>query len=141
MRQKIYLFLLKMCRWLKWYLLMPPCKLSLIRIFKNKTIAIVGSSADLHGKKLGNIIDQNDIVVRVNMPRNTQDSINFGKRSDVVFIGAIITNINFNKTLSERINSETIIISIRNNRDVLKRFNHLKKVFQKGYNYCVLKRI
>lgn len=52
-----------------------------------KNIAIVGPSPHLEGKRLGNFIDEHDLVVRVNEVSSKQNSVDFGSRTDVLFFG------------------------------------------------------
>ena len=57
----------------------------LLKIFKNKRVAIVGPSPHLIGTKSGSAIDQYDIVCRVNEVTATGYEEDYGTRTDVVF--------------------------------------------------------
>jgi hypothetical protein len=57
----------------------------LLKIFKNKRVAIVGPSPHLIGTKSGPVIDQYDIVCRVNQVAAIDHEEDYGARTDIVF--------------------------------------------------------
>ena len=56
------------------------------KLLAKKSVALVGPSPHLVGKRLGNKIDSFDIVIRVNEILSTQNTIDFGSRTDAVFV-------------------------------------------------------
>ena len=59
--------------------------------FKNKDVAIVGGAASLFNDKLGNKIDEHEVVVRINRGILIRDESSQGKRTDIWAIGQPIT--------------------------------------------------
>lgn len=57
------------------------------KLFRGKTVAIVGSSPELIGAGLGAMIEKHDIVVRINSLNAADCPTDLGERSDVVFLG------------------------------------------------------
>jgi hypothetical protein len=88
-------------------------------LFGGKSVAIVGSAPDLIGSNMGAEIDRHDIVVRINFPRNTHDISNFGRKTDILFLGATLKEISYINDLSEKISRECKIISTMKNKKIL----------------------
>lgn len=61
--------------------------LNLDGIFLDKKIALVGNSVILSSQKYGKIIDQHDIVCRINKGPLACNIENYGTRTDVLFYG------------------------------------------------------
>ena len=59
----------------------------MLKWFKNKDVAIVGSAASLFNNKLGKQIDKHEIVVRINRGILVKDESSQGKRTDIWAIG------------------------------------------------------
>ena len=56
---------------------------SLIKIFQNQDVAIVGNSTSLFNQKNGNLIESTDIVCRLNKGIRIKDPIAQGRKTDV----------------------------------------------------------
>ena len=115
---------------------------ALDKYFKDKRVVIVGPSPSLIGKNKGKDIDSYDIVCKVGQMFNMDESIDYGKKIDVLFLGCFP---NLKKThgaiehepdnLNNR-NIKHIICPIKpcipgvrdvHNRDIWKHYNYLKK--------------
>ena len=60
--------------------------LKISEFLENKRVVIVGPAMYLKDKKLGNLIDNYDIVIRLNKGHNMiEDKINFGSRTDILY--------------------------------------------------------
>lgn len=56
------------------------------KLINNKKVALVGPSPHLIGKKLGNKIDSYDVVIRINEILSKKNRLDYGSRTDAVFI-------------------------------------------------------
>lgn len=121
-------------------------------LFKNKKVAIVGPSPSLIGKHKGKEIDSYDIVCKVGEMFNMKDSINYGEKMDVLFLGCFPNlKISIPHEPCNLINKniKNIICPIKpcipgvrdvHNRDIWKHYNYLKENLNniKFYNIGLL---
>ena len=61
------------------------CDEKLIKLFRDKKVAVVGPSPHLIDKSIGEKIDSYDIVCRINEVHPTGFEVDYGNRTDVVF--------------------------------------------------------
>jgi hypothetical protein len=96
-----------------------------LSLFKGKSVAIVGGSPDLIGKRLGSIIDDFDVVVRFNLmtPQGLEED--YGNRTDIRFIGC--TLLDKHSEFFKKIGSDQYLISTGKNKEFLS--GRKKKVF------------
>ena len=76
--------------------------------FKGKSVAIVGPAPDLIGQNKGYEIDGYDIVCKVGEMFNISDSINYGQKCDVLFLGCFPNLEDHNSHESKNINKKKI---------------------------------
>jgi hypothetical protein len=96
------------------------------KIFEGKKIAIVGGAPFAESHVYGEIIDEHDLVVRINMPRNFNHELS-GERTDVCFMGGNIKEISYIEKIKRALNKDTMIISTFKNKETLK---NLKKIYK-----------
>ncbi len=87
-------------------------------IFNSKHVALIGGAPEHTSPSVDQAIHSHDLVVRVNMPRNLDGGI-FQRRVDVVFLGANVSDPQYLRELSSKIQSETKIISTSKNKGKL----------------------
>jgi|TARA_B100001094_G_scaffold323972_1_gene375788 hypothetical protein len=75
-------------------------------IFQDKSLAVVGPSPHLKGKKLGSYIDSFDLVIRVNeiVPNSLRND--YGKKNDIIFISVPNNSIEYYKNLFKQLSNE-----------------------------------
>lgn len=56
----------------------------LLELIKDRNVAVVGPSSSLDNKKMGELIDSNDIVIKINKFQNLSP-IDFGSKTDILF--------------------------------------------------------
>jgi hypothetical protein len=98
-------------------------------LFEGKNIAIVGSSPTLIGSNLGEFIDSHDVVLRINGTRRIKNTIDFGRRTDCVFLGA---NFGTAEKLKERIldiETNCNLISTSKNKTIIDKYFQSQSVF------------
>ena len=79
---------------------------SLLKILKNKRIALVGPSPHLIGSAIGDQIDQYDLICRVNEVHPTGYEKDYGDRTDIVFHNC---GTRFIDTFGDRLVTKSII--------------------------------
>ena len=97
-------------------------------IFKDKNIAIIGSSPSLIGSNLGEFIESHDLVIRINGTRRIKNVSDFGQRTDCVFLGATFST---PETLRSRIldiDNNCIIFSTSKNKALIDEYFYSHKV-------------
>lgn len=131
------------------FTLNPKVQLEFGQYISNKKIIIVGPSPHLQGTKLGKTIDKYDIVCRVNECYTNPIKKDYGKRTDIMFLGNVSTDntdkLSFSVNENNQENSEQplkwIIIpqSIQTEQGKLKRItdflNTLKHIQSLAVNY------
>jgi len=102
--------------------------------FNNKSVCIVGPAPNLIDKNKGEEIDNYDIVCKVGQMYNMNDSLNYGKRMDVLFNGCFVNIEPIEKYLNKNI--KKVITPIKpcmpgildiHKRDLWNYYNYLKK--------------
>ena len=79
------------------------------KVFENKRVAIVGPSPHILGKNLGEIIDEYDIVCRVNNIPGKELSKDYGGKTDVLFFNCATRLVdNFVKDFTENKKGENL---------------------------------
>jgi len=71
-------------------------------ILKNKSIAIVGPAPSLEKKKLGKFIDSHDIVIRINEFISEENFLDYGSRTDILFLNLNNHSVDINKKMFEK---------------------------------------
>jgi hypothetical protein len=115
----------------------------LAEYFKGKSVAIVGPAPDLIGQNKGIEIDEYDIVCNVGEMFNINDTINYGEKCDVLFLGCFPNLEDHKSHESKNINKRKInrivcpikpcipgILDVHK-RDIWGHYNYLKKELPK----------
>ena len=66
---------------------------------KHKSVAIIGPAPSLEKKKLGKFIDSHDIVIRINEFISEENSIDYGSRTDILFLNLNNHSVEINKKM------------------------------------------
>jgi hypothetical protein len=82
-------------------------------------VAIIGNSPKLVGRKLGGVIDRNDIVVRLNLVTPEGREGDIGSRTDVRFIGA--TMLDRHVRYVSGIPDSEVIVTTKKNSNFMRR--------------------
>jgi|25_taG_2_1085351.scaffolds.fasta_scaffold09956_1 hypothetical protein len=90
--------------YLAWHLFFPIFNRKVQLAFKGKSVAVVGGAPSMATKNTGTMIDDHDVVVRINMPRNHDKDV-FGCKTDYCFLGANVKSVNDERYLDEFLSS------------------------------------
>jgi len=95
-------------------------KRNLKQIFRNKSVAVVGSASCLFNSTFGKEIDAHDLVVRFNLFNPIGMEENYGSRTDVRFIGCTLLQKHI--PFLEKLETNSIVLTTTKNLDFLKNF-------------------